>query len=132
MAKVGIVLLADVDTQGDKGRAFNALTTTREFKEAGDEVVLLFEGAGTKWVRELERDDGRFGEAFAQVKDVAAACKHCASVFEVVEAAVAAGVTVFALTDHDAVAGVEEAAAASARAGVAFVRAVEMSSVHEL
>jgi hypothetical protein len=58
MAKVGIVLLADVETQGDKGRAFNALTTAREFKEAGDEVVLLFEGAGTKWVRELAGDDG--------------------------------------------------------------------------
>ena len=92
MAKVGIVLLADVDTQGDKGRAFNALTTAREFKEAGDDVVLLFEGAGTKWVPELESDEGRFGEAFAQVKDVAAACKHCASVFEVAEAAEASGV----------------------------------------
>jgi hypothetical protein len=92
MAKVGIVLLADVETQGDKGRAFNALTSAREFKEAGDEVVLLFEGAGTKWVRELERDDGRFGEAFAQVKGVAAACKHCATVFEVVDAVDASGV----------------------------------------
>jgi predicted metal-dependent phosphoesterase TrpH len=50
----------------------------------------------------------------------------------VVGAAAAAGVTVLALTDHDAVAGVEEAAAAAARAGLAFVRAVEMSSVHEL
>jgi hypothetical protein len=92
MAKVAIVLLADVDTQGDKGRAFNALTTTRELEEAGDEVVLLFEGAGTRWVRELERDDGRFGEAFAQVKGVAAACKHCATVFEVVDAVETSGV----------------------------------------
>jgi 3',5'-nucleoside bisphosphate phosphatase len=50
----------------------------------------------------------------------------------VVEAAVAAGVTAFALTDHDAVAGVGEAAEAAARAGLAFVPAVEMSSVHEL
>ena len=50
----------------------------------------------------------------------------------VVAAAVAAGVTAFALTDHDAVAGVPEAAAAAERAGLAFVPAVEMSSVHEL
>ena len=92
MTKVGIVVLADIETQGDKGRAFNALTSAREFKEAGDEAVLLFEGAGTKWVRELERDDGRFGEAFAQVKDVAAACRHCATVFEVVDAVGASGV----------------------------------------
>jgi hypothetical protein len=91
MAKVGIVVLADVEMQGDKGRAFNALTTARELKEAGDEVTLLFEGAGTKWVRELARDDGRFGEAFAQVADVAAACSHCAGVFGVTEAVEAAG-----------------------------------------
>jgi 3',5'-nucleoside bisphosphate phosphatase len=51
---------------------------------------------------------------------------------EVVAAAAAAGVTALALTDHDAVAGVPEAAAAAERAGLAFVRAVEMSSVHEL
>ena len=50
----------------------------------------------------------------------------------VVEAAAAAGVTTLALTDHDAVAGVAEAAAAAEREGLAFVRAVEMSSVHEL
>lgn len=50
----------------------------------------------------------------------------------VVAAAVDAGVTAFALTDHDAVAGVPEAAAAAERAGLAFVPAVEMSSVHEL
>src|SRR5205085_4389548 len=47
-------------------------------------------------------------------------------------AAADAGVTAFALTDHDAVAGVPEAAAAAERAGLTFVPAVEMSSVHEL
>ena len=91
MTKVGIVVLADVETQGDKGRAFNALTSAREFKEAGDEVTLVFEGAGTKWVRELADDGGRFGEAFAQVRDVAAACSHCAGVFGVTEAVRASG-----------------------------------------
>ena len=91
MAKVGIVLLADTETQGDKGRAFNALTSAREFKEAGDEVTVIFEGAGTKWVRELAADEGRFGEAFARIKDVAAACRHCASTFEVADAVTASG-----------------------------------------
>jgi predicted metal-dependent phosphoesterase TrpH len=50
---------------------------------------------------------------------------------EVVERAAEAGVTTLALTDHDAVAGVEEAAAAAARLGIALVPAVEMSCVHE-
>jgi 3',5'-nucleoside bisphosphate phosphatase len=49
----------------------------------------------------------------------------------VVEAAAAAGVTVLALTDHDAVAGVPEAAQAAQAAGIDLVPAVEMSCVHE-
>jgi predicted metal-dependent phosphoesterase TrpH len=49
----------------------------------------------------------------------------------VVEAAASAGVTVLALTDHDAVDGVREAAAAAADAGTQLVAAVELSSVFE-
>ena len=50
---------------------------------------------------------------------------------EVVEKAAEAGVTTLALTDHDAIAGVEEAAAAAERLGVQLVPAIEMSCVHE-
>ena len=50
---------------------------------------------------------------------------------EVVEKAAAAGVTTLALTDHDAVAGVPEAAEAARRLGIELVAAIEMSCVHE-
>jgi len=50
---------------------------------------------------------------------------------EVVAAAAAAGVTTLALSDHDAVAGVAEAAEAAERHGIELVPAVEMSCVHE-
>jgi predicted metal-dependent phosphoesterase TrpH len=50
---------------------------------------------------------------------------------DVVKAAADAGVNVLALSDHDAVAGVPEAAAAAAREGIELVPAVEMSCVHE-
>lgn len=49
----------------------------------------------------------------------------------VVEKAAEAGVTTLALSDHDAVSGVAEAAAAAARVGIELVPAVEMSCVHE-
>jgi 3',5'-nucleoside bisphosphate phosphatase len=49
---------------------------------------------------------------------------------EVVEAAVAAGVTTLALTDHDAIDGVSEAAIAAKIAGIVLVPATEMSCVH--
>jgi 3',5'-nucleoside bisphosphate phosphatase len=50
---------------------------------------------------------------------------------EVVEEAAKAGVTTLALSDHDAIAGVPEAAEASARLGIELVPAIEMSCVHE-
>lgn len=50
---------------------------------------------------------------------------------EVVAKAAEAGVTTLALTDHDAVAGVPEAAGAAAKLGIELVPAVEMSCVHE-
>jgi len=45
-------------------------------------------------------------------------------------AAAEAGVTVMSLTDHDAIAGVEDAVAAAREAGIQCVPAVEMSCVH--
>lgn len=49
----------------------------------------------------------------------------------VVEKASEAGVTTLALTDHDAIAGVPEAAEAAERVGIELVPAIEMSCVHE-
>jgi 3',5'-nucleoside bisphosphate phosphatase len=49
---------------------------------------------------------------------------------QVVAAAVDAGVTTMALTDHDAIDGVAEAAEAAADAGIALVPATEISCVH--
>ena len=51
--KVAIILLADVDTPGDMGRMANALVTVQECHQAGDQVKLIFDGAGTKWIPEL-------------------------------------------------------------------------------
>ena len=50
---------------------------------------------------------------------------------EVVAKAAEAGVTTLALTDHDAIAGVAEAADAAAGLGIELVPAIEMSCVHE-
>src|SRR5919199_5252038 len=50
---------------------------------------------------------------------------------EVVRRAAAAGVELFALTDHDTVAGVDEALAEAAACGLALVPAVEISAVRD-
>jgi hypothetical protein len=78
VAKVAIVILADTDTGADRARVANALTTAYEFKEAEEEVTLVFTGAGTRWVGQLADPDHRLNRAFRLVKDeVAGACKAC-------------------------------------------------------
>ena len=89
--------MADTETHADRARVANALTTTYEFKEAGDEVTLIFTGAGTKWVVELSDPDHRLSRAFDMVQDkVAGACKACATAFGVREGVQASGIPLLA------------------------------------
>lgn len=76
------MVLADTETHGDLDRIANALTSAKEFKEAGDETTIVFDGAGTKWVPELSNPEHRLHKAFESVKDVVAgACSYCAKSF---------------------------------------------------
>lgn len=93
MAKISIVVLADTETHGDTGRVANAITTARESKEAGDEVEIIFDGAGTRWIPELENEDHKMHSSFEAVRDtVTGACEFCAGAFGVKEAVRSAGV----------------------------------------
>jgi hypothetical protein len=93
MAKISVVLLADVETHGDLGRVANALSLVKEAKEAGDDVELVFDGAGVQWVRELSKEDNKLRGQFEKVKDkVAGACEFCAGAFGVRDEVKAAGV----------------------------------------
>jgi hypothetical protein len=93
MAKVGIVVLADTETHGDLGRVVNALLTAREATEAGDEVRLIFDGAGTGWIGELANPEHRSHPLYQSVKDqITGACRYCAGAFGATAAIEAAGV----------------------------------------
>jgi hypothetical protein len=93
MTKAAIVVLADTETPGELGRVVNALTTAKEFKEAGDEVALVFDGAGTKWVPALSDSDHRYSELFGAIRDkVAGACEYCSNAYGVREGVESAGV----------------------------------------
>lgn len=95
--KVAIVILADTETSADRAKVANALTTAYEFKEAEEEVTVVFTGAGTKWVAELSDPDHRLHRAFDLVKDeVAGACKACAVSFGVRDEVEASGVPLLA------------------------------------
>ncbi len=86
MAKAASVVFADTDTREGLGRVVNALTTAKEFKEAGDGAIVIFDGAGTKWVPELSREDHKYHRLFEDVRDVVGgACSYCAGAYGVKE-----------------------------------------------
>lgn len=84
MLKAAIVVLADTDTKEALGRVVNALEAVKEFSEAGDDVQLIFDGAGAKWVPTLEATDHYAHPLYAAVRDkVAGVCAYCANAFGV-------------------------------------------------
>ncbi len=86
MDRVAIIVLADTESHGDLGRLANALEAVKEFKEAGDDVQLIFDGAGTKWIGELSKPDHKVKGLYDAVKDrVTGACQFCAGAFGATE-----------------------------------------------
>ncbi len=93
MAKIAVVVLADVETHADMGRVANALETVKEAKEEGDDVRLIFDGAGTRWIPELTKQESKLAPLYQAVSDkVSGACAFCAAAFGVRDAVKQAGV----------------------------------------
>lgn len=92
--KAAVIVLSDPKSGSEEslGRLFNALATTWEFKQRGDDVRLLFQGAGTRWAGELQREGHPARELYLSVEDrVAGVSCGCAEVFGATEASAAAG-----------------------------------------
>lgn len=98
--KLAIVLTAD-PARGDEslGRAFNALALAAEAQSRGDEVNLVFAGAGTRWPAELSKLGHPAQGLYDAVRPlVAGASCGCAAVFGATEGVEACGVR--KLTDN--------------------------------
>jgi len=92
--KAAIIILSDPKTGSDEalGRLFNALAGAYDFKQRGDQVIILFQGTGTRWTGELVKKDHPAYELFNAVKDkVAGASCACADVFGARESVEACG-----------------------------------------
>ena len=82
--KAAIVVLSDPKSGSEEslGRLFNALASAYDFKQRGDEVTVLFQGAGTRWIGEVGKADHPAHDLFEAVKDtVAGVSCGCADVF---------------------------------------------------
>jgi hypothetical protein len=104
MIKLAVMLLADTDTPEDAGRMANALTTAKEAKDAGDDVRVVLDGAGTKWVAELSAEGHKYHRLFADLREHIGACVYCARAYGVFDQLDAAGVARLAeYKDHPSV-----------------------------
>ncbi len=103
--KAAIVILSDpsAGTEEALGRLFNALASAYDFKQNGDDVILLFQGTGTRWIGEVSKVEHPAHDLFEAIKDtVAGVSCGCADVFGATEDAVKSG---FDLIKDNAVPG---------------------------
>ncbi|OVE86203.1 DsrE family protein [Natronolimnobius baerhuensis] len=85
MPDAAIVVLAGTDSPAELGRVVNALQTAQEFDEAGDNVEIIFDGAGTQWVPELKDDDHDYHDLYDGLTDLMSACHYCANAYDVAD-----------------------------------------------
>ena len=94
MAKAAIVVLAGNESHSDYGRVANALEAAKEFAETdGDELTLIFDGAGTQWIPELEDEESDYHGLYQAVRDDAVVCDYCSGAFGVSDAVAESGLT---------------------------------------
>ena len=99
MNKLAIVVYTDVDGPESMGRVMNALETAKEYKENGDPVSVIFDGAGTKWIPVLEAESHNLHSLYRTVKNEAEVCDYCAETFDVHDEVTTSGVDIVAEYD---------------------------------
>ncbi len=82
--KTAIILLSDPKSASEEslGRLFNGLAAAYDYKQAGDEVTVLFQGAATRWPLVLSDEAHPAHALYEGVKDkIAGVSCGCADVF---------------------------------------------------
>ena len=71
MSKTAIVVFSDPrsGTEESLGRVFNGLAAAYDFKEAGEDVKIIFQGTGTRWPEQLQKTDHALHTLYKSVED---------------------------------------------------------------
>lgn len=101
MSKIAIVVLSDMETHADMARVVTALEAAKEFKAAGDEVQIVFDGGGVVSAVAVADPGGKLHRLYTHVQDkVAGVCRYCSRSFEVYDKAEALGLPLVAEYDQ--------------------------------
>jgi hypothetical protein len=94
MTKIAIVIFADTTTVEALGKISNAFMLASEAIENGADLKFISEGAGTKWIGELEKEDHKLHKLYSGLKsNITGACSFCAQAFGVKSEVEKAGIT---------------------------------------
>jgi hypothetical protein len=107
--KLAIVIMSDPKngTEESLGRALNAMALAHEHQSAGDEVALLFKGAGTRWPEQLSKLSHPANGLYNLVREhVGGASCACAERYGASEGVKAAGVPLISDTALPGTSGV--------------------------
>lgn len=73
-------------SKNEGAKVLHALLYAQELHESGYEVKIIFDGAGTVWVKELENPENKFHPIYKAVKKlgvIEGVCEYCAGAFGV-------------------------------------------------
>lgn len=100
MSKAAVIILAGTEGHENLGRLVNGLETAKEFAENEmDSVELIFDGAGTQWIPELEDENSDQHELYQSVRNDTSVCDYCSGAFGVEDAVAESGLVT--RDDHD-------------------------------
>lgn len=86
MSKVAVLVLAEEGSHESLGRVVNALEFAKELDENDHDVRVIFDGAGTTFIPELEKEDHKAHPLYkAVLGSIDGACKFCSDAFGVID-----------------------------------------------
>ena len=84
MSKTAIVVLSEPQAGSDEalGRVFNAMAAAFEFKQNDEDVRIVFQGAGTRWPKELQKPEHPGNKLYKEIAGlIDGVSRGCADVF---------------------------------------------------
>jgi hypothetical protein len=91
MHKVALVIYSKLEGSGTSA-IYRALMFAQELQRAGDDAVLVFDGAGSTAAAEMSEPSHRFHTLLNSVRgQVRGVCRYCAKSYEVLAAVEASG-----------------------------------------
>ncbi len=80
MSKVAIIVLEGIEVKESVAKIRHALIYSKEIKEAGNEIMLIFDGNGTKWLDIISNETSEFdflNKLFKDIKSMGIVYKAC-------------------------------------------------------